>query len=128
HGMVYEWQFGGWASRAHGVPEMYNRLTETIVRWRRLELSTWSRLFESEVQRCEDDANAWWFVAYQATVAIPMSIVEKDGDLEAYAIKLVTDLELYFSSAILGQFSTRLDLLRQFLKHLELLVKEYPAL
>lgn len=128
HGMVYEWQFGGWASRTHGVPEMYNRLTETIVRWRRLELSTWSRLFESEVQRCEDDANAWWFVAYQATVAIPMSIVEKDGDLEAYAVKLVTDLELYFSSAILGQFSTRLSLLRQFLKHLELLVKEYPAL
>lgn len=128
HGVVYEWQFGGWASRTHAAPEMYTRLTDTIVRWRRLELSTWSRLFQSEVQRCEDDANAWWFVAYQATIAIPMSIVEKDGDLEAYAVKLVTDLELYFSSAIIGQFSTRLGLLRQFVKHLELLVKEYPAL
>ena len=128
HGMVYEWQFGGWASRTHSVPELYNRLTETIVRWRRLELSTWSRLFESEVRRCEDDADAWWFVAYQATVAIPMSIAQEDGDLETYAAKLVGDLEVYFSSAILGQFSRRMGLLRQFLKHLELLARDYPAL
>ncbi|MBE3048674.1 hypothetical protein IMZ48_40485, partial [Candidatus Bathyarchaeota archaeon] len=128
HGMVYEWQHGGWASRTHAVPEMYNRLTETIVRWRRLELSTWSRLFQSEVRKCEDDANAWWFVAYQATIAIPMSILEEDGDLQAYAAKLVTDLEMYFFSAILGQFSQRLVLLRQLFKHLELLVKDYPTL
>ncbi|CAI4218341.1 unnamed protein product [Parascedosporium putredinis] len=127
HAMVYEWQFGGWASRVHSATELYDRLTASIVRWRRLELSTWSKLFEMEVERCQDDANSWWFVAYHATIAIPMGLLEK-GDLAEYATKLVGDLEVYFSSAILGQFSTRLGLLRQFHKHLELLSLDHPTL
>ncbi|SPO01153.1 related to midasin (AAA ATPase) [Cephalotrichum gorgonifer] len=128
HAMVYEWQFAGWAPKTHTAPELYTRLTDTIVRWRRVELTTWSRIFAMEEQKCQDDANAWWFVAYQATIAIPMSIVQEGGDVEAYAAKLVGDLETYFTTAILGQFSVRLGLLRQFYKHLDLLVKDYAAL
>ncbi|PKS10225.1 hypothetical protein jhhlp_001975 [Lomentospora prolificans] len=127
HAMVYEWQFGGWASRVHSVTELYNLLTESIVRWRRLELSTWSKLFDMEVQRCQDDANSWWFVAYHATIAIPMGLLE-NGDLAEYAARLISDLEVYFASAVLGQFATRLSLLSQFHKHLELLVVDHPTL
>ena len=128
HAYVYEWQFGGWAARVHSAPELYERLTSTIVRWRRLELSTWAKLFEMEAKKCQDDANSWWFVAYQATVANSVALAENESTgLQDYAASLMGDLETYFSSSILGQFSTRLNLLRQFHCHLQLLVKDYPA-
>jgi midasin len=128
HAYVYEWQFGGWASRAHAVLELHNALTETVIRWRRLELSTWAKLFDMEQRKCEDDAYSWWFVAYQVVVAVPLTMVDSASELREYAISLIQNLELYFSTSIVGQFRARLQLLSQLRNHLRLLVKDYPTL
>lgn len=128
HAHVYEWQFGGWASRVHSVLDLHNALTDTIIRWRRLELSTWGRLFDMEKKKCEDDAYSWWFVAYQVVVATPLSMVESASELEGYAVSLIETLEVYFATSIVGQFSSRLGLLRQLRNHLGLLLKDYPTL
>ncbi|ROW12680.1 hypothetical protein VMCG_00623 [Cytospora schulzeri] len=128
HAFVYEWQHGGWASHIYGAPALYNKLTDTIVSWRRLELATWAKLFDMEMEKCQTDAKSWWFVAYHAVLAIPMSKMEMDQDLKDYTIQLVSDLEMFFSEAVVGEFHTRMQLLSQLSKQLELLVLDYPAL
>lgn len=128
HGFMHEWQFGGWASRANSALPLYDNLTATIVNWRRLELSTWAKLFDMENKQCDDDARSWWFVAYQVIVAGPLSICESVEELKAYAQKLLQDLEVYFSTAIMGQYVQRLKLLKQLEKHVNLLVLDYPNL
>lgn len=128
HTFVHEWEFGGWVSRTYSCRELYDSLTNILVSWRRLELSTWARLFSLETEKCDDDARSWWFIAYQVVVAAPMAIVDKPEELQSYAPKLLKDLETYFSSAIVGQFSQRLRLLAQLDSHLEQLTKDYPAM
>lgn len=128
HAFVYEWQHGGWASHIYGAPTLYSKLTETIVSWRRLELGTWANLFDQEMDKCQSDAKSWWFVAYHAVIAIPMSKLELGHDLKDYAIQLVGDLEMFFTEAVLGEFHSRLRLLRQLSKQLELLSMDYKEL
>ncbi|KJZ74088.1 hypothetical protein HIM_06537 [Hirsutella minnesotensis 3608] len=128
HAFVYEWQFGGWASKVYAVLPLHDELTDTIVRWRRLELSTWANLFDMEEKKCRDDAYAWWFIAYQVVIAVPLSMVESRSELRKYATSLIQNLELYFSSSIIGQFRTRLALLRQLLSHLRVLALDYANL
>ncbi|KOS17851.1 Midasin [Escovopsis weberi] len=128
HAFVYEWQFGGWASKAYAVLSLHNLLTDTIIRWRRLELSTWANLFDMEQSKCHQDADSWWFIAYQVVIAAPLSMVESVMDLREYAVSLTRTLEQYFSGSIVGQFRARVALLRQFQSHLSLLARDYPNL
>jgi midasin len=128
HAFMHEWQFGGWASRANSALAEYDELTQTIVSWRRLELSTWGKLFDMETKKCEDDARSWWFVAYQVVVAAPLQMSESPDDLKSYAQKLLQDLESYFSTAIMGQFVQRLQLLKQLQKHLELVMLDVQSM
>ncbi|KAK8101354.1 hypothetical protein PG999_011728 [Apiospora kogelbergensis] len=128
HGFVYEWQNGGWASKIYGVPLQYDRLTELLISWRRLELSTWGKLFDMELAKFEDDANSWWFVAYQAVIAGPLEMIEAGSDLEQHAASLLKTLETYFLTAELGQFASRLSLLKQLQKQVTLLVEDWPAM
>lgn len=128
HALVYEWQFGGWASQKYGVLTLHNALTSTIIRWRRLELSTWGNLFDMEKNKCEEDAYSWWFIAYQVIIAVPLSMVDSKSELQTYSTSLLQSLESYFSTSIVGQFKTRVSLLRQLLAHLKYLVRDYPNL
>jgi midasin len=128
HAFMHEWQFGGWASRANSALTQYDSLTATIVSWRRLELSTWAKLFDMESKKCDDDARSWWFVAYQVVVAAPLQISDDAEELVKYAQKLLQDLEVYFSSAIMGQFAQRLQLLKQLQRHLQCLMMDAPRL
>lgn len=128
HGFVYEWQFGGWASSKYGVLALHTSLTDTIIRWRRLELTTWSNLFDMEQAKCEEDASSWWFIAYQVIIAAPLSAVDSPDELYEYSKALVKQLEAYFSTSIIGQYRPRLALLKQFQSHLQWLAKDYPTL
>ncbi|KAM0334129.1 hypothetical protein ACHAQA_001149 [Verticillium albo-atrum] len=128
HMIVYEWQHGGYAPAIYGAPVLYTALTDMIISWRREELKTWARLFDLEAQKCRDDANSWFFMAYQVVVAVPLTLVDKAEELQEYAVNLVRELGNYFSTSIVGQFSGRLSLLRQMQKHLELLTVDYPSL
>ncbi|TEA19278.1 Midasin [Colletotrichum sidae] len=127
HGIVYEWQHGGYAPSIYGCPALYASLTDTIISWRRLELTTWSKLFDMEARKCSEDADSWFFVAYQVVIAVPLSLVDSP-ELQDYAVNLIKELETYFSTAIVGQFSSRIRLLRQLQKHLELLAIDFPTL
>ncbi|KAI1760137.1 midasin [Hypoxylon sp. FL1150] len=128
HAFVYEWQFGGWASKVYGVSPVYNRLTDLLVGWRRLELSTWGKLFDMEIKKSEEDACSWWFIAYQAIISVPLTLAHAGDDLSQHVSGLLKELETYFSSAPVGQFASRLGLLKQLQKQLQLLATDYPSI
>ncbi|RDA90373.1 hypothetical protein CP533_5634 [Ophiocordyceps camponoti-saundersi (nom. inval.)] len=128
HAVVYEWQFGGWASKVYAVLPLHDALTDTIIRWRRLELMTWAKLFDMEEEKCRKDAYSWWFMAYQVVLAVPLSMVNSPSELRDYATSLVRSLEDYLSESFVGQFKTRIGLLRQLSSHLSLLARDYPTL
>ncbi|KAK3332440.1 hypothetical protein B0T19DRAFT_415687 [Cercophora scortea] len=128
HSFVYEWQEGGWAAQVHKATILYDRLRDTICDWRRLELSSWSRLLEMEAKKCHDAAKSWWFIAYASVILEPCERLRLGEDLKDYSVSLLGTLEKYFQDANLGQFAPRLNLLRQLKSQLDILMLDVPAL
>ncbi|TVY82548.1 Midasin [Lachnellula suecica] len=128
HEFMHEWQHGGWASRVNTAIELYDSLTSTIISWRRMELSTWDKLFDMETNKCEEAARAWWFFAYQIIIAAPLGLSKYPEELIKYAQRLLGNLETYFKTAVVGQFVEQLQLLKQLQKHLELIIVDEPSL
>jgi midasin len=129
YAFLYEWQEGGWASRDHKATPLYEKLTNTIIDWRRLELASWAKLFDMEEEKCRHDAKSWWFIAYGAIVFEPCSRLQQGQEsLERYAVEVLDILGSYFADSVAGQFSARLSLVKQLKNHLDLLVRDTPAL
>lgn len=128
HSFLYEWHEGGWATKANKATALYDQLQDSICDWRRLELSSWARLLDTELKKCHDDAKSWWFIAYGAVVLEPCSILAQGLDLKDHAIKLLGILQAYFAGANVGQFASRLALLKQLKNQLDLLVVDEAPL
>ncbi|KAI9815509.1 MAG: hypothetical protein M1827_002643 [Pycnora praestabilis] len=126
HAYIHEWQVV--ASREFSAAALYDQLTSTLVSWRRLELSTWARLFDAEKSKCDEDTNSWWFVAYEVIVAVPLSLLDSNEDMGKHAQQLLATLETFLSTTSMGQFSQRLRLLEQLKDHLHLLTNDLPQL
>ncbi|KAH0536881.1 hypothetical protein FGG08_006284 [Glutinoglossum americanum] len=122
HGFIHEWQVV--ASKEFSAAPLYDDLTALLIGWRRLELSTWARLFDLEREKCDEQAKSWWFIAYELIVAIPVSLTESKDDLSHHSVELLESLELFFTTTTLGQFPQRLQLLEQLKEHVLLLTKD----
>ncbi|KAL8774243.1 MAG: hypothetical protein Q9209_000994 [Squamulea sp. 1 TL-2023] len=125
HGYVYQWQMV--ASREYTAAAIYDQLTSLIVDWRRLELSTWSRLFDMEDKKCEEEVDSWWFVAYEAIVAAPLSISESGDKLQDYAQGLFETLQDFVIGSAIGHFPLRLRMLRCFKDYVALIQQRTPG-
>ena len=126
HGFVYEWQLV--ASREFTAAILYDQLTDLLVSWRRLELSTWARLLDMEDEKCKDDADSWWFIAYEIMIAVPLSMASKHEDLRLHAVGMFSSLADFLSTTSIGQYCHRLEMIDCFRIHLELLLIDIPPL
>lgn len=126
HGYIHEWQVV--ASKQYSAAALYDQLTALLVSWRRMELSTWARLLDMEDRKCDEDAESWWFLAYEIIVAAPLSIIHSDGDLQKHAKELFATLEDFLSTTSMGQYSHRLRLIECFARYLEALAREEPRM
>ncbi|KAL7273036.1 AAA ATPase midasin [Rhizina undulata] len=115
HGILNEWQ--GVASSEYSAAEHYDALTKLIISWRRLELTTWPRLFDIEDEKCRSVANSWWFYAYENIIANPLQLLQDGQKLEDHVEQLVGTLASFISSSSVGEFSYRLQVLRVFEQH-----------
>lgn len=106
--MVAQWQ--SVASREWSVAELVDRLTALIVSWRRLELLSWSKLLDEESKRHEDDAQAWYFIVYEAIIYNTIR-VPPETDPRPYCIELAQTLDQFLKTTTLGQYTSRLQLL-----------------
>ena len=126
HGHIHEWQ--AVASKEYSASTQYDDLTQLLVNWRRLELSTWSRLLDLEDEKCKADADSWWFVAYETVVAAPLSTFDRSEDLSTYVQQLIATLEEFLATTCVGQFHHRLAMLQSFQRHIALLAEDKPCL
>jgi midasin len=114
HAYMYEWQRV--ASKQYSTADLFDDLTKLLVSWRQLELTTWARLFDLEVEKCRDSAKTWFFVAYETVIAASES-VESEQAMKTHAKELLKSLEGFFENTTLGQFEQRIKLLQQLRQH-----------
>lgn len=122
HGYIFEWQVV--ASRKYSTAALYDQLTNLLVSWRHLELSTWARLLEIEDERCVEDVDAWWFIAYEVIIAAPLSIIDSGQELGAHTEQLLDTLALFLRTTSIGHYTLRLRSIECFLSHVEVLGRE----
>ena len=126
HSLVHEWQLV--ASREFSAITQYDEITALIISWRRVELSTWARLLDLEKEKCDQDVSSWWFIAYEAIIAASIQIAESGEELGDHIREVVSTLEQFFKSTSLGQYSSRLQLVKNFRALLHLYVQDFPSL
>ncbi|KAK5162428.1 hypothetical protein LTR04_003792 [Oleoguttula sp. CCFEE 6159] len=126
HGFIHEWQ--RIASKEFSAANLYDDLTELLFSWRKLELSTWARLFDLEIEKSVEDAKSWWFVAYESIIAVPESLALSPKEMLSHTRELLKTLETFFLSTTLGQYSQRLRLLEHFQEHLALRMVTVPSM
>ena len=127
HSLVHEWQLV--ASREFSAASHYDEVTNLLIGWRRLELSTWSRLLDMERERCVQEVSSWWFVAYEAIIAAPIQMAESgEHGMGDHIQEVISTLEQFFRSTSIGQFGERLRLVFNFRSLLLLYVQDYPCL
>jgi midasin len=95
---------------------LYDELTALLVSWRKLELTTWARLFDLETDKFRDNAMSWFFVAYETIIAALESI-DEEQDVKLHAKNLLKTLESFMKNTTLGQFEQRILILQQFGQH-----------
>ena len=126
HGFVHEWQVV--ASQEFTAISLYDGLTDMIMSWRRLELLTWARLLDMEDQKCEEDADSWWFIAYEVIVAVPLSVAGATDDMQSHAEGTFSTLAEFLTTTSIGQYAHRLGMIDCFRKHVGLLMSEFPLM
>ncbi|TFY83880.1 hypothetical protein EWM64_g135 [Hericium alpestre] len=117
-----DWEM--FANRDNSLKDHRQALTTQIVEWRRLELSSWQGLLETQLITFEHGAFDWWFRLYDLVVRGPLGAVDLEEDIdgtEEYMERFVPLIDQFIKSSPMGQFRRRMDLLRSFeilLKHL----------
>ncbi|KAF4551547.1 Midasin-like protein [Elsinoe fawcettii] len=117
HDQIHEWQTV--ASKEFSAETVYNNVTDLIVTWRQLELSTWSRMLDQEAKKCENDAKAWFFVAFESIVAGTYQFRDSAEGLHDYVLELLKTLDTFFRSTGLGQFNARMQIVHALGKLIE---------
>ncbi|EXJ95383.1 hypothetical protein A1O1_00504 [Capronia coronata CBS 617.96] len=107
--IVSQWQ--SIASREWSVATLLGQLSAMIVNWRRMELLSWSRLLDEEQHRHEQDAQGWYFVAYEAIIYNATRMQVNDDVGQSYCTSLARTLEEFLKQTTAGQYSSRLRVL-----------------
>ncbi|KAI9508874.1 midasin nuclear AAA ATPase [Russula earlei] len=109
-----DWEM--YASQETTLKKHRSAITELIISWRRLELSSWPGLLRTQASTFEEGVSEWWFRLYNAIVRSPLEFVDRSpaDSLDDYLDQLVPLLDGFLKLSPLGQFSLRLDLLRSF--------------
>ena len=121
HGYMHQWQIV--ASKQYTAATLYDELTDLLVSWRRLELSTWAQLLDMEDKKCNEDADSWWFIAYEVIIAAPLSMVDEGDDLRLHVEQLFVTLAEFLETTSIGQYAHRLGMIKCFRSHLEVLAR-----
>lgn len=109
-----DWEM--YSSQATTLKKHRSAITDLVIFWRRLELSSWRGLLRTQAIAFEEGMSEWWFRLYNAVVRGLLDIVDRSclDSLDDYLDQLIPLLDGFLKSSPIGQFSRRLDLLRSF--------------
>ncbi|OLL27013.1 Midasin [Neolecta irregularis DAH-3] len=115
------------ASRHYSISERQTQLRDLIIKWRRLELNSWSQLFDLEDHYCRESASKWWYNLYESCVRNPLQILEdSSSDLSSHILDLSGVVNSLLQSSNKGQFETRLRIVQAFWQHASVYQTLYP--
>ncbi|PPQ81251.1 hypothetical protein CVT26_015129 [Gymnopilus dilepis] len=125
-----DWEM--YSNRTNSIKSHQEEIVRLVVDWRRLELSCWQGLLDSQTRAFSDDVSEWWFRLYDAVVRGTLSasteqLEKKDGTLDSYVDSLIPLLDSFMTSSPLGQFHARLKLLRSFENYVALIGPSKPS-
>lgn len=92
-------------------------ITNLIVSWRRLELHTWKGLFKTEEKKIEKSIGKWWFYVFEIVIA---TNCENEENEIPQLTTLLSSLNIFFSKSTVGEYATRIKLVKNFANHLKL--------
>ncbi|PFH53375.1 hypothetical protein AMATHDRAFT_1433 [Amanita thiersii Skay4041] len=112
-----DWEI--YANKENTLKPHQQAISSMIVEWRRLELSGWRMLLDSQLKAHASEASPWWFRLYDACVHGGLKACEEELNgrpeaLSEYIANLIPLLDEYILSSPLGQFQARLQLLHSF--------------
>ena len=124
-----DWEM--YASKENSLKSHQRSLTNIIIDWRRLELSSWRVLLESQEKAYASETSSWWFRLYEACINGALDACEQEnkqqpGSLTKFLAGLIPLLDDYITSSSLGQFHTRLKLLEAFKCYVAVLKNSRP--
>ncbi|KAK9359479.1 hypothetical protein V1504DRAFT_208869 [Lipomyces starkeyi] len=112
---LHEWQKV--ASREFSVVDHIDVLSKLAIEWRRLELASWSSLFDKEADSMKKKASEWLFYLYENAIAIPTRLCEDCKGFDLHVHELVQAVTAFIGNAPKGQFLSRLRLLQSVATH-----------
>ena len=115
-----DWEM--YANRENTIKVHRDALIRLIVEWRRMELSCWRTLLDSQATLFSEEISQWWFRLYDALVRGSLSAAEQEfsgnrQSLSDYIETLIPLLDTFVTSSPLGQFAARIELLGSFEKY-----------
>jgi midasin len=119
-----DWEM--YANKENSLKDHRHTLTTLIVEWRKLELSSWQSLLETQAVAFEDSMAEWWFRIYDACVRGLLDVVYAEEDLDLFLDQLVPLIDDFISTAPIGQFSRRVQLLDSLSTWIESLISLQP--
>ena len=124
YSLVDQWQVV--ASRDYSLSQPFDQIRDTIVRWRRLELSSWKALLSEETRRHRQSISTWWFDIYE--LVIYNIRAGATDDISDYLVKVVASLNDFIMTSTLGDYEDRLEMLLSFGSHAHLESNKHPTL
>ena len=121
-----DWEM--YSNRENTLAKYRQDLTELIIDWRRLELTCWKSLLETERLNFVSGVAEWWFQLYETLVRGSYAAAEQslsDGSaFSQYLDSVVPLIDQFMHTSPLGQFLARIQLLRDFEHHLRVLSQQ----
>lgn len=126
HAAIAEWQ--KFASSEYSAAGLLEDITNTVVGWRQLELSTWAGLFEHEDKQCKKSASSWWYIAYETIIRASDEVSRSADSLLKFSQDLIETLGGFLANCGLGEYSIRLRMLADFEADLATRLIDQPML
>jgi midasin len=119
-----DWQ--KFADRENSIQDHQQAIGNLIIEWRRLELSCWAHLLDNQALTFSNDISNWWFLLYESVVRTSMAQSFDPSENLAFLKQFLPFLETFLAKSPIGQFSSRLNLLKDFGAYLSLLTTVHP--
>ncbi|TKY90301.1 hypothetical protein EX895_000299 [Sporisorium graminicola] len=120
-----DWE--GFASSQTSIQANRERISAQIIEWRRLELSCWAELLNTQARTFQDELSEWWFRVYEILIRGTRA-ASADGPeaFKEHVEQLIDAVDQFVRSSPLGQFEARLSLLEAYSRFIERLVRLAP--
>ncbi|KAI9105976.1 hypothetical protein DFS34DRAFT_574203 [Phlyctochytrium arcticum] len=120
-----DWE--AYASKEASLKESLTEITESIVKWRKLEISCWRELLDVEERRKHRAACKLWFQMWNLLMTLVTreysSQPDDDSDSQKLYNELITNLDQFLITSPSGEFSSRLRMLESFYRHLTVMLQ-----